>query len=123
MSLTNLTAHDLKREIFDFQEDYPKLKDDQLFILWFVRAYITPDIKAAAASLSGGSNDRGIDAVLVEDDTKSVFIIQGKYHAKLGAKSEKHADVVSFAEIAATLSGDHMAFANLCDGMSPQVQE
>jgi hypothetical protein len=123
MPLAKLTAQDLKREVYDFQDTYPKLERDHLFVLWFLRAYIVPDENQASKALSGGSHDKGIDAVLIEDDTKSVFVVQGKYHVKLGTKSEKHADVISFAQIAARITGDQGAFADLCKGLAPQVQE
>ena len=37
------TERDLHREIADLRERYPKLADDDLFVLWFLHAFVTDD--------------------------------------------------------------------------------
>jgi hypothetical protein len=37
------TEKDLRREIADLAERYPKLSEDDLFVLWFLRAFVTDD--------------------------------------------------------------------------------
>ncbi len=98
------TIDDLNSALNDIGERFTKLPIDDLFVLWFLRAFITESEATAAEAVSGGARDKGIDALLIDDDAKTVFIVQGKYHQSLGAKSEKRADVVSFAEIAHQLA-------------------
>ena len=86
-------------------------------------AFITEDENEAADALCGGAGDKGVDAVLVEDSTKNVYIIQGKYRKGISAKSEHRADVVSFAQLAVDLTGDAKPFADLTGKMAPEVQQ
>jgi hypothetical protein len=69
------TVQDLKRELDQFQERYPRLAPDELFILWFLRARVTDKEQEAAAALTGVAKDKGIDAILIDDAAKMVFII------------------------------------------------
>ena len=39
-----------------------KFKMDDLFVLWFLRSYITDSEDSAAEAISGGARDKGIDA-------------------------------------------------------------
>jgi hypothetical protein len=39
MTKTHCTAVDLKRQLSEFRDRFPKLADDQLFVLWFLRAF------------------------------------------------------------------------------------
>jgi hypothetical protein len=79
--------------------------EDDLFILWFLRAYVTDRDEAAAEAITGGSRDKGIDALLIDDASRSVFIVQGKYRQKLAGKTEARSDVVAFADLASLLHG------------------
>lgn len=123
MAKTKLDIDDLNREVNDFHEQFPKLVDDQLFVLWFLRAYITQSEAEAAAALAGVSGDKEIDAVLLDSDTHTVCIIQGKYHKKLAAVNEKHTDVTGFAQRAQTITGSDDEFAAYVTGMAPEVAE
>jgi hypothetical protein len=50
MTNTVETANDLKASLNDISERFPKLSKDDLFVLWFARAYITEsEAKAAEA--------------------------------------------------------------------------
>jgi len=40
MSKTKATEKELHREVSDFGERFPTLKDDELFIVWFLRAFV-----------------------------------------------------------------------------------
>ena len=113
MARPHCTDLDLKRQLGEFRDRFPKLADDQLFVLWFLRAFITDDESEAADSLCGGAGDKGVDAVLVDDSTKNVFVIQGKYRKGVAAKNEHRADVLSFAQLAVDLTGEADSFADL----------
>jgi hypothetical protein len=121
MPTARLNENDLRRELGEFKERYPKLGEDELFVLWFVRAFITDDETLATAALCGGSHDKGVDAVLVDEPARIVFIVQGKYRKTLGGKNEHRGDVAGFAQLAVDLCGDTKGFASLIKEMSPDV--
>jgi len=113
---------DLNREIQEFHERFPKLSPDNLFVLWFLRAFLIEDDDQAANSLTGGANDKGVDAVYVEPQSKIVAVVQGKYHEAVGKKAEGRSDILAFAGLAGELSGSHEEFAGLVADASPDVQ-
>jgi hypothetical protein len=121
MARVKLTAKDLRNELNDFRERFPRLSYDQLFLLWFLRVFVTENENDAALALTGGAKDKGVDAVLVDDRTKSVFVAQGKYREKIAAKSESRPDVLSFAQIAVDLCGANESFGRFSKDLSPEV--
>lgn len=103
MQTQDLTFNDLKREIQELQTHFPKLKVEDLFVLWFLRAFVTEREDVAADSLVGCPNDKGVDAILIDDDARAVFIVQGKYHKKLCDKNEERSEVLAFADLASVM--------------------
>src|SRR5438477_13219738 len=101
-----LTLKHLEQEVKDFRDRFPKLADDQLFVVWFLRAFVTESETDSADALCGGSNDKNIDAILIDDGAKVVFVVQGKYRKSLAASTEKPNDVRSFAQRAQVIGGD-----------------
>jgi hypothetical protein len=99
-----LTFKDLQSEIREIGQRFNGFKDDDLFVLWFLRAYITETEDDAANSITGGSNDKGVDALLVDHVSHCVFVVQGKYRQSLGTKSESRSDVMAFVDLAAFLN-------------------
>ena len=112
---------DLRRELTDFEERYPKLADDQLFVLWFLRAFVIEDDDQAANALVGGPRDKGVDAVLIDERAKVVFLVQGKYRQDLNGKTESRGDVLGFAQLACQLLGVEEDFAGLTKDLDPAV--
>ncbi len=123
MPTEKLSEKDLKRELNDLQARFPKLNDKQIFIAWFLRASITADEQTAVAALCGGARDKDVDAVVIDDHSRTVFVVQGKYRNKLMEKSEKRPDVKSFAELGPDLSGDDANFVILSKKLSPEVHD
>ena len=121
MATAHLTETDLRRELAEFKDRYPKLGDDELFVLWFLRAFVAEDEGAAVSALCGGPRDKGVDAVLIDDPARIVFVVQGKYRQKVAAKDEHRGDVAGFAQIAVDLCGDGPAFGSLAKDLSPEV--
>ena len=105
MKSSRLTFDDLKNALREQGDRYPKYGDDDLFILWFLRAYVTDRDELAAEAITGGSRDKGIDALLIDDAARSIFIVQGKYRQKLDGKTETRTDVLAFGELASILHG------------------
>jgi len=117
MNKHDLTLSDLKQALNELGERFPNFKDDDLFVLWFLRAYVTDSESQAAKAISGGSNDKGVDALLIDDTSQSVFIVQGKYRQSIGKKSEGRSEVIAFAELANLLNvySDEQASNYLAD--------
>jgi len=121
MPISHPTETDLRRELAEFKDRYPRLGDDELFVLWFLRAFVAEDERVAVSALCGGPRDKGVDAVLIDDPARIVSIVQGKYRQKIAAKREHRGDVVGFAQLAVNLCGDSPAFASLAKDLSPDV--
>ncbi len=96
MQRTKVNEKDLQRVLKELQEQFPKLAIDEVFVLWFLRAYLTEDENEAASSLCGGPGDKGVDAVLIDGATKVVSIIQGKYRKGVAELPETEAVIIQF---------------------------
>src|SRR5437762_423180 len=121
MATTRLSKKDLSRELGEFRDRFPKLGDDELFVLWFLRAFVTESEADATAALCGGPRDKNVDAVFIDELARMVFIVQGKYRKEVAVKSEHRGDITGFAQLAVDLCGDGKAFASLTKDMSPEV--
>lgn len=119
--IARLSENDLRRELGGYRERYPKLGDDELFVVWFLRAFVTDSDAEAAAALCGGPRDKGVDAVLIDDPARIVFIVQGKYRRDLASKTEHRADVTGFAQLATDICGDSETFRSFTQDISPEV--
>src|SRR5438046_8969866 len=119
MATPRLSEKDLHRELGEYRDRYPKLGDDELFVLWFLRAFVTESESDAAAALCGGPSDKGIDAVLIDDPARIVFVAQGKYRKEIAAKTEHRADVTGFAQLAVQVRRDSKALASLPTDLPP----
>jgi hypothetical protein len=107
MPSNQLTLRDLRQQLDDISERFPALKPDDLFVAWFLRAYITDNEKDAVAALAGDSGDQGVDALIIDDTAHAVFLVQGKFRQTLHNKNESRADVMSFAQLAPTLANEN----------------
>lgn len=94
-----ISIKEIKDEIGQIRRTYPKLKDDSAFVLWFLRAFLADSEDIAFKALTGEARDKGIDAILIDDKSKQVFLIQGKFHLSLRDYREKRNDVLSFADL------------------------
>jgi hypothetical protein len=102
--MAQVTEKDLQHQLNDLRERYPKPKDDELFVAWFMQCFVTDTEAQGVSSLVGGSHDKGLDALYIDSGAKKVFLVQGKYHQKIDGGTEKRADVMAFAQLARTLS-------------------
>jgi len=117
-----LTLKHLEQEVKDFRDRFTRLADDQLFVVWFLRAFVTESETYAADSLCGGSGDKNIDAILIDDAAKVVFVVQGKYRKALALSTEKPNDVRAFAQLAQVIGGDDKQYASHCQNLAPEVE-
>jgi hypothetical protein len=116
------TEKDLSRELADLRERYPKLADDDLFVLWFLRAFVTEDEQQAVDALTGGKGDKSVDAVFIDGNTKTVVVVQGKFRRSVGIGSENRADVLQVAQLASVLGGEAADFRSYCKGLRAEVE-
>ena len=97
-SVTN--ERDLHGQIAEMRTTYQRLKDHELFLVWFLQATVTEDGATAVNAQTGNSKDKGAEAILIDDPARVAFIVQGKYRQKVNGGAEKRADVISFAQLA-----------------------
>lgn len=90
---------ELKNEIESHREIYPRFSDDNLFVLWFFRAFVTGEINEAKNAVTGEKNDKNIDGLFIDEKARLVFIVQAKYREEIGKKNESRNDVIGFAEL------------------------
>ena len=114
--MNNVTDQDLKTEITDMRERFPRLQDSDLFVAWFLKCFVTEKEEEAIAALVGGPRDKSLDAIFVDEPAKKVFIVQGKYRQRLDSGTEHRADVMAFADLANTFC-DNEAFASFVEGL------
>ncbi len=104
--MPQVTERDLRTEIEDMRQRFRAVKDDELFVAWFLKCFVTDTEKEAVAALVGGAKDKSIDAVHIDERARRVFIVQGKYRQKMGHAGEKRSDVLAFGDLARSLADD-----------------
>ena len=124
MAKANSIMDDLKNELGELHQRYPVMKNEDLFVIWFLRAYVTEDLDAAAQAVTNGPRDKGVDGVLIDDGSRSVFVIQGKYRHQFGAGRENRSEVLNFAQLGYILTDpDKKGFQNLVDDADETVAQ
>lgn len=122
MAKANSIMDDLKNELDELHQRYPVMKTEDLFVIWFLRAYVTEDLDEAAQAITNGPKDKGVDGVLIDDDSRSVFVIQGKYRHKFGVGNESLTDVMNFAQLGHIVTDpDKKGFQNLVEDADQTV--
>jgi hypothetical protein len=122
MKSKSRNLNDLNREVESFKDSYPSFSPDSLFILWFMRAYITDDLELAARSVTGKRGDKGIDSIFLDEKAKMVFAVQGKYRESIFEKIESRTDVLDFANLASKLCGEKEIFNSFIHNLTPEIK-
>jgi hypothetical protein len=117
-----LGIQDLREELKDFGTRFRGLTENDLFVLWFLQAYLVDDEDLAARGLVGGSGDKSVDAVVIDDRARTVFLVQGKFRLSINQRAENRSDVVAFADLGAVLWGDRDSYKRFVDGLDPLVR-
>ena len=114
----------LQKELNEFGEQVPTLSEDNLFVAWFVRAYLTESDEKAIEAVTGGSRDKGLDAVLVDDKARVAYLVQAKYRRKRFGMAEPRSSVLDFAALAQTIHDpDTQTFSDFLKGMEASTAE
>jgi hypothetical protein len=118
----SLSREGLAQELRQLGSDYPKLKDDELFVAWFVWAYVLGNRKHAVGTLTGYSGEKGLDAIVIDESSRLVALVQGKYAQKLMASSEPYDSVMAFAGLAQRVAGPASDFEDLLTEMEGKAR-
>lgn len=111
----------LMSELKEVRERFPNWTTDNLFVHWFLQAFLLADGDLAAQSVTGVSHDKGIDGIYLDESLRRVFLVQGKLHQAPKPPSEGRANVLNFANIARKLSAPPSEFASFRTGLDPLV--
>jgi len=113
----------LKKELEEIQDRHPAWSMDNAFVQWFLRAFLVADDEMAARAVTGVSHDKGVDAVLIDEDSTKVFLLQGKCHLTDKPPQEKRSDVLEFARLAQVIYGSEGDYKVYREGIAPIVGE
>ena len=76
-----------------YHEQYPN--DGQRFVAWYLRNIHLRDMIEAKDDITDGADDKQIDAIFIDDDKSTVFIIQGKFIGGGSVDAEPLREVLS----------------------------
>lgn len=76
-----------------FEQNYPN--DGQRFVAWYLFNILHQDRNQTKDAITDGADDKQIDAIVVNDDTQTVYIIQGKYISGGAVDAEPLREVLS----------------------------
>lgn len=114
----------LQAELAAFSDEFPEVLDDNLFVAWFLRAYLTETDESAIKAVIGGPGDKSIDAIFADDRAHVVYVIQAKYRKKRFDKAEPRSAVIDFASVAQTVCDpDTAGFSEYLQGMEEGAAE
>ena len=85
----------IKREIQNpYYQDYFD-NDGQRFVAWYVQNIHRRDMIGTVEDVTDGPDDKQIDAIVVDDDASTVFVMQGKFVGQGSVDAEPLREVLS----------------------------
>ena len=114
---------DLRREVREIRNRYPRLQADQAFLVWFLQAYGGADEAVATNALPARGGEKGTDAVLIDDDLRIVFVIQGKYRQSIMKRPESRNDVLDLVRVGRVVGGPGKDFSDFSQGLDPAAEQ
>ncbi len=88
----------IRKDILEVKDRNPFLTEDNAFIAWFIRTFISQNEQQAIDSITGKIHDKGIDALYIDHDIEKIYILQGKFHYKLNKVNEGRSDIIALAD-------------------------
>jgi len=76
-----------------FQQNFAN--DGQRFIAWYLRNIHLRDMNETRDDITDGTDDKQIDAIIIDDDKTTVYIIQGKFITGASVDAEPLREVLS----------------------------
>ncbi len=85
----------IKRDIQEpyYKTNYPN--DGQRFVAWYLRNIHLRDMNETRADITDGADDKQIDAIVIDDEKTTVFVIQGKFISSASVDAEPLREVLS----------------------------
>lgn len=84
-------TNDIKQDYY--QQNFPN--DGQRFVAWYLRNIHLRDPIQARDDITDGADDKQIDAIFVDDDRATIFVIQGKFIGGSTVDAEPLREVLS----------------------------
>ncbi len=123
MPTKDKTLRQLSRELAAVRSQHPQWKDDNAFVYWFVNANVANDEQSAAASVTGLSGDKNLDAVHIDHKLNRVQLVQGKWHPGQTAPAQSRDPVIAFASATRALAEGGELFKKYRIGLNPALLE
>ena len=76
-----------------YQQNFPN--DGQRFVAWYLRNIHLRDMNETLSDITDGANDKQIDAIVVDDDNNTIYVIQGKFIGEKTVDAEPLREVLS----------------------------
>jgi hypothetical protein len=76
-----------------YRQNYPN--DGQRFVAWYVRNIHGQDANETKYAVTDGADDKQIDALVIDDDNSTVYVIQGKFIGSDKVDAEPLREVLS----------------------------
>lgn len=76
-----------------YQQNFPN--DGQRFVAWYLRNIHLRDMNETRSDITDGANDKQIDAMVVDDDNNTIYVIQGKFIGENTVDAEPLREVLS----------------------------
>ena len=76
-----------------YQQNYSN--DGQRFVAWYLRNVHLRDINEAKDDVTDGSDDKQIDAIVIDDEKSTVYVVQGKFYSGGSVDAEPLREVLS----------------------------
>lgn len=91
MSIYEKIQEEIKSDYY--QQNYAN--NGQRFVAWYLFNIHKQDIHQTKDAITDGADDKQIDAIFIDDDKQTIFIIQGKYISGVSIDAEPLREVVS----------------------------
>ncbi len=76
-----------------YRQNFPN--DGQRFVAWYLKNIHLRDMNETRAEVTDGADDKQIDAIVVDDNNNSIYIIQGKFIGENSVDAEPLREVLS----------------------------
>lgn len=93
--------------------------DGQRFIAWYVHNIHQRDLNETKADVTDGGDDKQIDAVVIDDDRSTIYILQGKFYCEAVINAEPLREVLaSWSQLKDLVKLQEIANKNLARKLS-----
>lgn len=76
-----------------YQQNFPN--DGQRFVAWYLRNIHLRNMNETKDDITDGADDKQIDAIVIDDDKQTIFVIQGKFIESSSVDAEPLREVLS----------------------------